>query len=245
MKKNELPQDEGAINALVASVPHSPWAEAQGYRTHKRAPISLDEDNMNTDTNKIDVTNISNDDINPTENYEYITGGRINPNVLPPFVGVGIEEAVKKKICPWQIENLSHIYNLKRFPDRKRREPKKLRKFSKVGNLAIVTALLLTKTKYRQSLNCRDKAIAELREYIDIKVKTFETKLSQLNSCFYGDAKKREKAIEQISDDLFRTYKMFKDVDCDDLVEMFKEHEIYGDELKTAFINLRERSLKI
>jgi len=149
----------------------------------------------------------------------------------------------KEKICPFEIEDLSLIYNLDRFPKRKRRKPRKLKKFNFKGNVALVTAYKLANEGYRDYKNDRGKAIKRLAEYIDIKESTFETKLSQLNTYVYGNEKKKLKAEKEMSEGLFSVYHMFKDVDYNDLLEIFINHELYSDILEIGFMNLRDKSL--
>lgn len=124
--------------------------------------------------------------------------------------------------------------------DRKRREPRELKKFSLTGNVAIVTAHKISMEKYFDYRKHRGKAIEELREFIDINPSTFKTKLSQLNSSIYGEGEKQDKALREISYELWDTYNKFKDIDYNELLYRFKHHEDFERGLEVEFEHLRK-----
>jgi len=147
-----------------------------------------------------------------------------------------------KKLSPWQKEDLSRIYNMDL--DRERREPKELKKFSLIGNVAVVTAHMISMKKYYNYKKERGKAIEELLEFIDIKLSTFKTKLSQLNSSIFGEGEKQEKALKEISYELWDTYNKYKDIDYNELLYRFKYYKEFERSLEEEFEYLRKNHNK-
>lgn len=122
------------------------------------------------------------------------------------------------KIYPFAMEDLEKLYNLDRFPDRKRKKAKILRKYNYFGNLFVVIGY-----KYIESANFAKKSpiyiSSELSKYIDISEKTFKTKMSQLKSYI----KTNEKTC---SIDLIKMYLNYKYVPYWELVEIIEaKHE--------------------
>ena len=122
------------------------------------------------------------------------------------------------KIYPFAMEDLEKLYNLDRFPDRKRKKAKILRKYNYFGNLFVVIGY-----KYIESTNFAKKSpiyiSSELSKYIDISEKTFKTKMSQLKSYI----KTNEKTC---SIDLIKMYLNYKYVPYWELVEIIEaKHE--------------------
>lgn len=122
------------------------------------------------------------------------------------------------KIYPFAMEDLEKLYNLDRFPDRKRKKAKILRKYNYFGNLFVVIGY-----KYIESTNFAKKSpiyiSAELSKYIDISEETFKTKMSQLKSYI----KTNEKTC---SIDLIKMYLNYKYVPYWELVEIIEaKHE--------------------
>lgn len=143
-----------------------------------------------------------------------------------------------KKLSPWQKEDLSRIYNMDL--DRERREPRLLKKYGLIGNLSIVTAHKLSMEKYHNYRKYRITAIEEIREFVDIPLSTFKTKLSQLNSSIYGEGEKQEKALKEISYELWDTYNKYKDIDYNELLYRFKYHKEFEGSLEEEFEHLRK-----
>lgn len=122
------------------------------------------------------------------------------------------------KIYPFAMEDLEKLYNLDRFPDRKRKKAKILRKYNFFGNIFVVIGY-----KYIESTNFAKKSpiyiSSELSKYIDISEKTFKTKMSQLKSYI----KTNEKTC---SIDLIKMYLNYKYVPYWELVEIIEaKHE--------------------
>lgn len=122
------------------------------------------------------------------------------------------------KIYPFAMEDLEKLYNLDRFPDRKRKKAKILRKYNYFGNLFVVIGY-----KYIESTNFAKKSpiyiSSELSKYIDISEKTFKTKMSQLKSYI----KTNEKTC---SIDLIKMYLNYKYVPYWELVKIIEaKHE--------------------
>lgn len=105
---------------------------------------------------------------------------------------------VNNKIFPYEIEDLEITYNIKRFPERIRREPRVLRKYNELANYVVVTAYLLFKEatiankkprlKYQAKPDPRPQLTkyAELaHEIIDAPMKSLKAKISQLDRWDY------------------------------------------------------------
>ncbi|CAM3548403.1 hypothetical protein [Arcobacter aquimarinus] len=121
---------------------------------------------------------------------------------VSPFSNLAIyDEKIAEennKIFPYEIEDLERLYNIERFPNRIRREPRVLRKYNELANYVVVTAYLLFKEAtiankkprlpYEAKPNPRPQLTkyAELaHEIIDAPMKSLKAKISQLDRWDY------------------------------------------------------------
>lgn len=116
------------------------------------------------------------------------------------------------KIYPFAIEDLSKSYNLTRFPNRRRRDAKILKKYNFFGNIYVVIgyAYLVKMDFSKKSSIFISK---DLSKYIDISETTFKVKLSQLKAY----AVREEKTC---SYDLIKTYLNYKNVPYSELAQV-------------------------
>lgn len=134
------------------------------------------------------------------------------------------------KIFPFVLEDLSKSYNLTRFPDRPRRNPKILRKYNFFGNINIVTGY-----KYVEVSEFAKKSpiyiAMKINKDIDIPEETIKTKMSQLKAYI----KKGEKTC---SYGLIKTYLNFKNVPYEELERIISGSHRNLYEMRNAFEEL-------
>lgn len=171
----------------------------------------------NINTRKIEYT--KHDEIIFSFNNEYFTVSQ----------GYITRDGVTK-IYPFEIEDLSKLYNLNRFPERTRRKAKIKRTFNYFGNIFIVIAY-----KYLVSTNFAKKSPIyisnELAKYIDIPVGTFKTKISQLKSYVNTNEK-------TCPTDLIKVYLTYQHVTYSAFEEVFKDRHKTLHHMKEAFEDL-------
>lgn len=133
------------------------------------------------------------------------------------------------KIFPFALEDLSKRYNLLRFPDRVRDNPKILRKYNFFGNIFIVIGC-----KYIEFSGLKKSPIyiaMKINKDIDISEETIKTKMSQLKAYI----KKGEKTC---SYGLIKTYLNFKNVPYEELEQVINRSYRNLYEMRNAFEEL-------
>jgi hypothetical protein len=133
------------------------------------------------------------------------------------------DEDKREKISPFIKEDLNRIYNIERFPNRIRREPKLLRKYNLIGNAAIVIGYYQIHERKFKKGSLKNVAI-ELNKIIDIPVNTLKVKISQLKDYLATGYDK------QISYGIINAYKQFKFVPLKKLYKVFYSYEDFTDE---------------
>lgn len=136
------------------------------------------------------------------------------------------------KIYPFAIEDLSKSYNLTRFPNRKRRDAKVLKKYNFFGNIYVVIGYAYL-VKMRFSKKSAIYISKDLSQYIDISETTFRVKISQLKSYIM----RQEKTC---SYDLIKTYLNYKNVPYSELAEVMNFSHKNLSEKRKAFEKLLE-----
>lgn len=136
----------------------------------------------------------------------------------------------RKKLFPFEYQRLERTLNIERFPNRIRPEPKALKKYNLLANIAIVIGY--KKFEYlrfrRGKLNDVVKDIAEL---VDLKESSLKAKISQLKKYVETDDK------NCASKGMINTYEKYKHIEYDKLYSVLSNHESHYN-LEDAFANL-------
>lgn len=138
--------------------------------------------------------------------------------------GFGLIKIEKRElVSPFLIENLDRIYNRERFPNRKRREPKILRKYGLLGNAYIVLGFREVH-ELRYIDGSLKKTAKKLSKTVNISAKSLTVKISQLTDYV------KEGHNNQISYGLMKTYEKFKDIALKKLKKVLYGDRDYTDE---------------
>lgn len=127
-----------------------------------------------------------------------------------------------EKIFPSEREDLSQIYNLDRFPERKRREARILKKYNFVANACCVYGWKLYTRYYFKKKGSRTKAANDVAKILDVPADSIKVKISQIASCAEtGKA-------DRMSDGLYLAYNELKDIHYNELRISLEKYKIYG-----------------
>lgn len=149
------------------------------------------------------------------EKQDEFFASRVNSQFVPN-VNINVED----KIFAFEVEDLSKILNMERFPTRERRSPKVKHKYNATANALIVCAQkLVAESNFKKGeANRVSKRMAGI---IGIPVSSMKTKIFQLNSYIeLGENK-------QISLGLIKAHKKFINVSGYDLRRVFENHKSY------------------
>lgn len=190
----------------------------------------------NTDSDYSDMYSVLNEEITNDNSYDVseIEKSEFDTNseyLYPPLIGNenlnGIVDMNRNlvlnqeenKISPYEVENLEERFNMKRFPDRIRREVRVLNKYNTLANYVVVIVYFLFKASLQHSKKSRLAHYAKLaHDLIDAPVNSLKAKISQLNRWDEMETN------NQISYGLIDAYYKLANLDPNKLLTIIKNH---------------------